>query len=293
MILSSRGVTFVTYRKIPISPDKCLATLDSNVNVYFSNKIFNMKLLIYLSSFLLLFSCGTPKDEENQIETVETEGKSLEFTVEYFGALKNIMHKGDVSAHADLTDFNKTEHFYALGAIEGLKGEILVLDGVPYISSVHEEQLKIDNSFDYKASLLVNTSVKEWNEFNIDSEISTYEELENFISTTAEQNGIDANQPFPFLLKGIADSLLWHVINWPEGDTEHTHEKHINSGLHGTQEDIDVEILGFYSDSHHAIFTHHTTNMHLHFISKDKMKTGHVDGLILGESMKLLLPKTK
>ena len=252
-----------------------------------------MKLLLPLFSFLLLFSCGNPTVEENNSDTDKAEGNTLEFTVEYSGALKNIMHKGDVSAYADLNDFKGIEHFYALGAVEGLKGEILVLDGVPYISSVHEEQLSIDNSFDYKASLFVNTSVKEWNEFDIDSEIITYEELESFISTTAEQNGIEVTEPFPFLLKGTADSLLWHVINWPEGDTEHTHEKHINSGLHGTHEDIDIEILGFYSDSHHAIFTHHTTNMHLHFISKDKTKTGHVDGLTLGEGMKLFLPKTK
>ena len=81
------------------------------------------------------------------------------------------------------------------------------------------------------------------------------------------------------------------MINWPEGDHEHSHEKHINSGLHGTHKGADVQILGFYSDRHHAIFTHHTTNMHLHFISKDKSKTGHVDGLRLGNSMKLLLPK--
>lgn len=252
-----------------------------------------MKYLLYLSTLLLLFSCGNSSNEENQNETNEVEDNNLEFTVEYSGALKNIMHKSDVSAYADLNDFKGTEHFYALGAVEGLKGEILVLDGEPYISSVHEEQLKIDNSLDYKASLLVNTSVKEWNEFDIDSEIITYEELESFISTTAGQNGIDVTQPFPFLLKGRADSLSWHVINWPEGDTEHTHEKHINSGLHGTHESIELEILGFYSDSHHAIFTHHTTNMHLHFISKDKTKTGHVDGLTLGEGMKLLLPMTK
>jgi acetolactate decarboxylase len=252
-----------------------------------------MKYLLCLSTFLLIFSCGNSTIEENQNETNEVEVSSLEFTVEYSGALKNIMHKSDVSAYADLNDFKQIEHFYALGAVEGLKGEILVMDGVPYISSVHEEQLKIDNSLEYKASLLVNTSVNEWNDFDIDGETSTYAELEDFIAMTAEQNGIDVSQPFPFLLRGTADTLSWHVINWPEGDTEHTHEKHINSGLHGTHEDIDVEVLGFYSDSHHAIFTHHTTNMHLHFISTDKTKTGHVDGISLGEGMKLLLPKTK
>lgn len=254
----------------------------------FDPNIFSMKPILTSILLLILLSCSNSENQEPMTESGEI---APAYTVEYSGALKNIMHKSDVSAYADLNDFKATEHFYALGAVEKLKGEILVIDGVPYISSVQEEQLKIDNSFAYKASLIVNTSVVEWNEYEINEETHTYEELENFILTTAEQNGIDVSQPFPFLLRGMADSLSWHVINWPEDDSVHTHEKHINSGLHGTHTNIDVEILGFYSDSHHAIFTHHTTNMHLHFLSSDKTKTGHVDGLTLGKGMKLLLPK--
>ena len=34
------------------------------------------------------------------------------FQVKYKGALKNIMHKGDISAHADLSDYKNIEHFY-------------------------------------------------------------------------------------------------------------------------------------------------------------------------------------
>lgn len=239
-----------------------------------------------------MFSCNSVQDEVDLNNINQTEN-SFEFSVEYSGALKKIMHESDVSAYADLRDFSKVENFYAIGAVEGLKGEILILDGVPYISSVDDEHIQIDDSFDLKASLLVHTSVQEWAEYVIPDEIRSYEELEEFIAQTAEENGIAITEPFPFLLQGVADTVDWHVINWPEGDTVHTHEKHINSGLSGIYENIDVEILGFYSDSHHAIFTHHTTNMHLHFISTDRKKTGHVDGLVLGQEMNLLLPRTK
>lgn len=245
-----------------------------------------MRKLRYLTLLIFIYSCSTSNGVVNP-----TESEKNDFKVEFSGALKNMMHKGDLSAYANLNDYKNIEHIYALGAIEELKGEILILDGIPYISSVEENQLKIDNSFNYKASLLVNTVVKDWEEFEIHSEISTYEDLEKCIATTAEQNNISMSKPFPFMIVGKIDSLSWHVINWPEGDHEHSHEKHISSGLHGTHKGIGVQILGFYSDRHHAIFTHHTTNMHLHFISRDKSKTGHVDGLRLGNSMKLLLPK--
>jgi len=243
-----------------------------------------MKKLVYLTLLIFLYSCNTSKGIFNQSE-------KNDFKVEFSGALKNMIHNGDLSAYANLNDYKNINHFYALGAIEELKGEILILDGISYISSVEENQLKIDNSFNHKASLLVNTVVQDWEEFDIHPKVRTYEDLEKCIATKAEQNNISMSEPFPFMIMGKIDSLSWHVINWPEGDNEHSHEKHINSGLHGTHKGADVQILGFYSNRHHAIFTHHTTNMHLHFISRDKSKTGHVDGLRLGNSMKLLLPK--
>lgn len=41
--------------------------------------------------------------------------------VEYFGALRTIMHQGDLSAGADLKDFKEAAHLYGLGAFKDLK----------------------------------------------------------------------------------------------------------------------------------------------------------------------------
>ena len=212
------------------------------------------------------------------------------YAVHYKGALKNMMHKGDISAKADVKDLEQTEHVYALGAVAGLKGEILILDSKPFISYSKDNQVQISNSFDYKASLLVYSSVKEWDAFPIPDKISTYEDLEAFVQKTAKKNGIDTNEPFPFKLSGQAATINWHVINWKDGDTEHSHEKHITSGPHGSLENVAIDVLGFYSNSHHAIFTHHTTNMHLHIKTKDNKIAGHLDGIELGNEMTLYLP---
>ena len=72
---------------------------------------------------------------------------------------------------------------------------------------------------------------------------------------------------------------------------EHSHEKHVTSGPHGTMEHQEIEILGFYSNSHHAVFTHHTTNMHMHFLLPDGTNAGHIDDIDLGQGMKLMLPE--
>ena len=227
------------------------------------------------------FSCATTPDTDDN------------FKVEYKGALRDMMHKGDISAKADLTDFKNTENFYALGAVESLKGEILVLDSKPFVSSVKDQKLTISNSFDHYATLLVYASVGKWTSSAIPDNITTYDDLENHIEQIAKETGINIDKPFPFLIHGIANSFDWHVIDWKDGDTEHSHEKHIRSGPHGTLTNQDVEILGFYSNSHHAIFTHHSTNMHLHIKTTDNKISGHLDGLTLGQGMTLKLPGIK
>jgi hypothetical protein len=58
-------------------------------------------------------------------------------------------------------------------------------------------------------------------------------------------------------------------------------------------ENVNAAVLGFYSNSHHAIFTHHTTNMHLHLKTLDNLLAGHIDDLILGEGMTLKLPSNQ
>lgn len=211
--------------------------------------------------------------------------------VEWKGALKNMMRKGDISAQVNLQHFQKTEHLYALGAVAELKGEILVLDGLPLIASVQDQAIIVDTTYDSDATLLVYTSVEDWVSTSIAAKTMNKEALEQQLELVAESNGLNLDRPFPFLLRGLVNTADWHVINWPKGDKEHTHEKHISSGLSGTIKDEEVEILGFYSKHHHAIFTHHTTNMHMHVRTLDNSIVGHLDDLILARGVELLLPQ--
>lgn len=214
-----------------------------------------------------------------------------DYTVKYHGALKNMMHKGDLSAKAQLSDISGYDHVYAIGAMENLKGEIQVFDGASFNTTVDNGKVSFDPTFDRGAALLVYSVVKEWEEVEIHKDVKTMEDLQRFIEITADDQGFYMHDPFPFLIEGTPESFDWHVIDWPKGDTVHTHEKHVESGLHGTVKNKEVELLGFYSDSHHTIFTHHTTNMHIHVKTKDGILAGHLDDIILKEGMILKLPK--
>ena len=63
-----------------------------------------------------------------------------------------MMHKGDISSKVDLKKFENFDHFYALGAIENLKGEIQIFDGKPYVTTVVDGKLVFDNSFNKKVT---------------------------------------------------------------------------------------------------------------------------------------------
>ena len=201
------------------------------------------------------------------------------------------MHKGDISSKFELKKLESQSHVYALGAMENLKGEIQIFNSESYNSFMKGDSVAMDKSFTKKATLMVYSIVEHWNSFKIPNSIQTSNELEVFIAKKAHENGLDSTKPFAFLVSGLFTSLDWHVINWKEGDTEHSHDKHINSGGHGTLKNIHADLLGFYSNAHHRIFTHHSTNMHIHFKSKNQALAGHVDDLLLGKNLVLLLPK--
>src|SRR5690349_1501426 len=82
--------------------------------------------------------------------------------VNYRGAMRDIFDKNDLTGKVELKMFRTMPHFYALGPVEGLKGEIMVWDSVPYISQIREDALHIETSFDYRAVFCVWARVSAW-----------------------------------------------------------------------------------------------------------------------------------
>ena len=210
--------------------------------------------------------------------------------VNYAGALKNAMINGDITPKMQLSELEGLENLYALGAVGNLKGEIQIFNSDPVITSVEDGIIIFDDTLDKSASLIVYAQVKNWKEIVIPDEIETRTQFEEYLKKEAKKQGLDTEKPFPFLLNGNFKENDWHVIDWDSTDTIHTHEKHRESGLYGKMKNTELEMLGFFSLYHISIFTHHTTNMHLHFKTNDLNHAGHSDDFILGKDMVLNLP---
>src|SRR5690606_38154032 len=83
--------------------------------------------------------------------------------------------------------------------------------------------------------------------------------------------------PFMFKLAGTVEEATIHIVNLPKGSTvsspAEAHQGQVNYKLNNEES----EIMGFFSTQHKTIFTHHDTFLHMHLITKDRKKMGHLD----------------
>jgi alpha-acetolactate decarboxylase len=206
-------------------------------------------------------------------------GLSFAQNIEIHGAIKSAMH-GDLSAKFNLDDIKDRQNIYGIGAVNNLKGEITVIDSKPYVSYVLGDRVVVDSTFNHQAALFFFSDVSQW---ATDMPESPFDpaKLQKILS---QKNGLQS-APLTFLIEGKVQSLKWHVIDWQEGDTLHTPERHRASGLHGDLQDQQVTLMGFYSENHKGILTHHNSSLHIHFINREKTLAGHVDDFLIKEAV--------
>ncbi len=114
--------------------------------------------------------------------------------------------------------------------------------------------------------------------------------MQKLIELTAKEAGVDVSQPFVFRMEANAKELKYHVIDWEEGQT-HTMENHKQFAFDKMEVAQDVILLGFYSNKHHSIFTHHSTNIHVHVLNKKTGNVGHLDAIELNGNVTINLSK--
>lgn len=210
-------------------------------------------------------------------------------SVRVAGAMRNIMMRADLSAYASLDSLARQPNLYGLGPVAGLQGEIMVLNSKPYVCAVRSEKPVVTIDSTAKAAMFVYASVPRWKTVSIDARVNSFTDLERQLPDWCRANGYDSTKPFPFRIQGKVTKALCHVINWRSGAL-HTTENHKQFALNQQILQREVELLGFYSNQHHGIFTHHSTNLHIHLLTTDQALVAHLDDIIFEGSIKLLLP---
>jgi acetolactate decarboxylase len=207
--------------------------------------------------------------------------------VQITGAMKNVMWKGMLKGTVFL-DTLPREHLYGMGPMENLTGELLVLDGTSYISTVAPNgKIKVSTSFEVKAPFFAYDQVREWDSQSLPDSVTNLNQLEKYLADVSDR-------PFMFLLTGTLESAMIHVVNLPRNAAVHSPDEAHEGMQRYTLNNEVFDVLGFYSTEHKAIFTHHDTFLHLHLITADRSKMGHLEEIRFKKgAVQLLLPKPR
>ena len=208
--------------------------------------------------------------------------------VKIVGEMKNVMWKGQLYGNIKLDTIANKTNLYGLGPVEYLAGEILIIDGKSYKSTViSDTTMKVEETYDIKAPFFGYSNISKWTEQTLPDSIQTIQQLEIYLDKVTK----NSPRPFMFKLAGTVEQATIHIVNLPKGSKvsspDEAHKGQINYELQNEQADI----IGFFSTEHKAIFTHHDTYLHMHLMTNDRKKMGHLDEVLFKKrTMKLYLP---
>lgn len=211
------------------------------------------------------------------------------YVIHFINHMRDVIMSGKRDAVLDLRTLNKKSHLYGLGPIEGLTGEVTIIDGKPALSRIGADHLPhVTESYDVGVPFFVWAEVDSWRTITIPSTVTSSEELEKFIGETASKFSLD--KAFPFLVTGKLKLVNYHVVN-AKPDTPAGMEAHKQIQVPFDLKQSTVTLVGFWSNQHRGVFTPMDSNMHVHFQSADNIASGHVQHLELsGNENTLHLP---
>ena len=208
--------------------------------------------------------------------------------VRWVGAQRTVL-AGDLRAHISLERLAGLPHLYALGPVAGLRGEITVVDGRPYVSRVEDGRIVVDPTFRHEAAFLVWAQIARWYDLDIPETVRDGRDLEDFVVERTRDSGMAIETPFAFAVTGVAPRVSLHILDRRD-DRAHSRERHEEIKVPFAIERCAVEVVGFCSQRHAGIFVPAGRRTHMHVCSRDGAVAGHVDDLRLGPGMTLRLP---
>ena len=235
-----------------------------------------MKYLKMYFSILILFLClNHIMAQEQNFATV--------------GAM-NQMLKTNYMPQIWLDTLTNKSHLYGLGPYGKLQGEITIVDGKPFYASAFEKgKPVIGQTWHMKSPFFVSANVENWNVFEISDSITSVKKIQQIVASIAKSKGYNTALPFVFKIRGVFDSITNHIVTPRSAEVEGFRPKVKEQNF--SFKNVSGEIIGFYSEKHHGVFTGSKSNIHVHFLKDDLTFMGHLDKINTAKnSLKLYLP---
>lgn len=213
--------------------------------------------------------------------------------VRYQGKMSKIHQEKRFDAEI-MVDTIQAKHLYALGPVENLRGEIIVWDNQPFVAAITTtgEPYLLKNVKNLKAIFLVYADIPKWDTIAITERPFSMDDLQNTITKVANQHGTDTNTAFPFIILGKVKQGSGHILFMDTTIKKITSNTIKEATYINSFKDQNAQMLGFYSQHHQSIFTHHDSYLHIHYRLGNKYQAGHLQEVAFETSapLHLLLP---
>ena len=222
------------------------------------------------------------------------------WAVQAFGTMREAIGMGKHQGRVILRDLIVKPNFFAVGALEGLGGEITIHDGKVFVTRVDNagnlQTLAEGDGAAMQATLLLGAYVSEWVSIFIPHDVPP-EEVDNFIRTEAKFQGIDTQRPFPWTVEGSLSSIHVHVIH----GACPVHARRNQQTIPAAQRPFDWHtktlsgtVVGIYAPDAAGRMTHPGSSVHAHliFTYDGERATGHLEKVGFASGAVLRLPKS-
>lgn len=216
------------------------------------------------------------------------------------GNFRHMMHTGETVGTIAI-DTLTASSAWGVGATAGLRGEIVIRDGAILVSRGDDPEARLtDPQAGEEAVILAYGTVADWQSVAIPHDMAP-DRLTHFIEMQAQSLGLDPEGGFPIRVQGSFPQLVWHVVT---GDASAHGAQSGHGAGHGsdhanTQSGMNLydeagatgEIIGVYTGAAlEGVASHPGERLHLHFVTADGARSGHVDEITIPEGAVLLLP---
>ena len=217
-----------------------------------------------------------------------------------YGTVDALIRNHDAAPKVVLTEVLSRPHAYGLGSLSDLRGEITILDGTAWMSFPPERpgddrRVEVSRDGAAEAGFLVAAYVDsaQWKPVKIAGPLAS-ETFDGAFQQLAAQNGL-GDAPFPFLIEGQFPTLTLAIADGRRLASGPGSEAALQAANYLEQEvgaggGVEGTLVGFYTPTADARFTHPGARTHVHAVIPARRATGHAAAFTVAPGATLWLP---
>jgi hypothetical protein len=214
--------------------------------------------------------------------------------IDLYGTMHEVMMEGKTQGRVELAGLQGDPQLVGIGSLEGLTGEVVLLDGVAWCTRAGKLgtlETHAGAEKGVRATLLATARVGAWLALPVPPGLAA-SGLGEFVAAAAREHGLGGTQTIPFLVEGSFADVHAHVLNGrcPMGGPGSSETEPVRRVLPIAK----GRLVGFYTALPPGTLTHAGENTHVHLLVKEGESIAcHVDALQIsaGAVLKLPLPQ--